>query len=217
MAENGMLCQSIASKPKLEVSSVKLPKNLAKVLSSFPKNGKVHTIGVMPGELVTEHKIRYASEVQDGNLSYLAVIERHGKSGNIGLGFVDGLGMQSGAIASSVAHDSHNLIVAGKTIEDMEKAAQTIAQMGGGFAVIHNQEVIASVSLPLGGLMSYHSIEKILYELKEMEKATAHLGMTIPAPFMVLSFLALPVIPHLKLTDKGLVDVDAFSLIPLMA
>ncbi len=216
VAEKGRLCQPVIPKSNSKDSTVHLPGNLRDALSGFPKQGKIHAIGIIPGELVTEHQTAEAQEVQKGDLAYLAVIERHGKNGNVGLGFVRGLGIQKGAIASSVAHDSHNLIVAGKSIEDMEKAAQAIANTGGGFVVVEEQKPIAIVPLPLAGLMSYESVEKISHDLRELEKAAFSLGISIAAPFMVLSFLALPVIPHLKLTDRGLVDVDTFSLIPLI-
>lgn len=213
IAENGKLYHTLEPRKIPERNSIKLPKNFSQTLHTFPKQGKVRVIGILQGELVTQSLIGDALEVKQGELAYLAVIERHGKTGNIGLGFVKGFNIQKGAIASTVAHDSHNLIIAGKDIEDMIKAAKIIEKMGGGFAVVKEQESLAKVSLPLGGIMSMENVENISLQLKEAEKAAFSIGITIPSPFMVLSFLALPVIPHLKLTDKGLVDVDKFTIV----
>ena len=151
--------------------------------------------------------------IADGSrdLAKLAVIERHHRTGNIGLGFVQGLGLERGAIASSVAHDSHNLVVAGMDDLDMLIAARDISSIGGGLSVALDKQVIANFPLPIAGLMSDAKIDSVITSLEALNTACLKLGVkVVKDPFMLLSFLALPVIPSLKLTDKGLVDVDNF-------
>jgi adenine deaminase len=148
----------------------------------------------------------------DRDLAKLAVIERHHKTGNLGLGFVQGFGLKKGAIASSVAHDSHNLVVAGMSDEDMLIAAKHISSIGGGLVVVDNLKVTACLPLPIAGLMSDQNSDSVISNLKAVNKACMDLGQNvIKNPFMLLSFLSLPVIPSLKLTDKGLIDVDKFE------
>ncbi|MFC1581257.1 adenine deaminase C-terminal domain-containing protein, partial [Thermodesulfobacteriota bacterium] len=144
-----------------------------------------------------------------------AVIERHRGSGRIGMGLVRGFGLQGGAIASSVAHDSHNVIVVGTNDRDMCHAAETLREMGGGMVAVRSEKTLAKVPLQVAGLMSVESVDVLVKQLNILETAVASLGCTISDPFMRLSFLALPVIPQLRLTDRGLVDVDAFDLVPL--
>ena len=216
VAENGQLLAPLARKESAEVQgSIHLPSDLATKLGQYPQSGPVRVIGLLEGQLVTEKLTADASEVQDGELAFLAVVERHGQNGQVGLGFVKGLGIQSGALASTVAHDNHNLILVGKSIPDMIAAAQATAQMGGGFAVVQNQIVKAALPLPIAGLMSLKSAREVATELGKIDTTTREIGISIASPFMVLSFLALSVIPHLKLTDKGLVDVDRFELVDL--
>jgi len=143
------------------------------------------------------------------------VIERHLASGNTGLGFVKGFGLKRGALASSVAHDSHNIIVVGTNDEDMMTAAVQIVKMQGGLVVASGGQVLATVRLPIAGLMSEKSAKEVSAEMEAVEGAARDIGCTVPTPFMAMSFLALPVIPALKLTDKGLVDVKDFALVPL--
>lgn len=216
VAENGALTQPLARKEARDVlSSVHLPKDLSQKLQKFPGSGQVKIIGVIEGQLVTESLTGKAEDVRQGELAYLAVVERHGKNGQVGLGFVKGLGLKAGALASTVAHDHHNLILLGKNLPDMEAAAKAVEKTGGGFVVVENGQVKASLPLTVGGLMSGQSARDVVSRLHEVEKAAKDLGVTIHSPFMVLSFLALSVIPHLKLTDMGLVDVDKFALVPL--
>ena len=152
------------------------------------------------------------------DLAKLAVIERHHRTGNIGLGFVQGLGLERGAIASSVAHDSHNLVVAGMNDIDMLVAAKYITSIGGGLAVADNEKIATSLPLPIAGLMSNQPIESVISDLTAVNQACFKMGNNvIKDPFMLLSFLSLPVIPSLKLTDKGLVDVDKFQFTSLWA
>ncbi len=217
VAKGGCMMQPIPRKDISNVvSSVHLPPNLGSLLHQFPKQGKVRAIGIIPGQLVTENLVAQAEEVETKDMAYLAVIERYGKNANVGLGFVKNFGLQQGALASTVAHDNHNLIILGKSLTDMEVAAQAIEKMGGGFVFVHNGRLIANVDLPIAGLMSPKSINEISNDLAEMSKTLHQFGVAIQSPFMVLSFLALSVIPHLKLTDHGLVDVDRFCVVPLV-
>jgi adenine deaminase len=142
-------------------------------------------------------------------------VERHRATGNIGLGLVKGFGLKRGALASSVAHDSHNVIVVGTNDRDMYVAVREVERMHGGLTVVAEGQVLASLALPLAGLMSPQSLETVAAQLEAVEEAAASLGAGVPAPFAVLSFLALPVIPELKLTDKGLVDVEKASFVDL--
>jgi len=179
---------------------------------------EIKVIGLIPGQLVTE-KIILPAKISNGfavadaelNLAKLAVIERHHGNGRIGLGFVQGLGLKRGALASTVAHDSHNLIVAGMSDADMLLAAQVVKDMGGGLAVVENGVLRGRLPLPVAGLISVEKAETTAAALTSMQGLASGLGSEND-PFMTLSFLALPVIPSLKLSDQGLVDVDEFSL-----
>ncbi len=183
--------------------------------------GRLRVIGIVPGQVLTEHLslephrvagLAAADPARD--LVKLAVIERHHATGRMGLGFVRGLGLCAGALASTVAHDSHNLVVTGMDDGDMVLAARTVAELGGGLAVVCRGRVLASLALPLAGLMSALEAPAVAEELEELSVAALSLGAR-GNPFMSLSFLALPVIGRLKLTDRGLVDVDIFAHVPL--
>ncbi len=162
---------------------------------------------VPPGEIVT-------TNIQEDILK-IAVFERHHGSGNVGVGFVRGFGFQAGALATTVAHDSHHLIVTGTNDEDMLLAARTSIDMKGGISVVRDGEVLATLPLPLFGLMSDQPLENLVERFKEVHAAVKKLGGAIEDPIMQISFLALPVIPSLKITDQGLVDVDTFRHVPL--
>ncbi|MGD9011714.1 MAG: adenine deaminase [Desulfobacterales bacterium] len=149
------------------------------------------------------------------DLLKMAVVERHSGSGNIGKGFVRGFGLKHGALASSVAHDSHNIVIVGTSDADMQAALKTVVDMGGGLAAVSNQKALARLALPLAGLMSLEPITTVRKQLDGLIKIAHRMGCTLPDPFMTLSFLALPVIPELKLTDKGLIDVNKFEVVPL--
>jgi adenine deaminase len=153
--------------------------------------------------------------LNDPAICKLAVVERHGCNGNIALGLVKGFDLQRGAMASSVAHDSHNLIIVGQDERSMEIAALKVAEMGGGMAVVDGEQVIASLALPVAGLMSPCPAEEVAIQHEALEIAAHNLGCHLPAPFMTLSFLSLPVIPELRLTDQGLVDVNLFKLVDI--
>ena len=143
----------------------------------------------------------------------LVVVERHNASGNVGVGLVRGFGLKKGALASSVAHDSHNVIAVGVDDLDILKAIEEIQRLQGGLVVCANLEILASLPLPIAGLLSPEPLDVVVSQHDKVEKAAASLGNLPPSPFAILSFLALPVIPELRLTDLGLVDVAQSSLI----
>jgi adenine deaminase len=147
------------------------------------------------------------------DLARIAVIERHGRNGNIATGFVRGFGLMRGAIASTVCHDHHNTAVVGVDYAAMAQAANRLAEIEGGFAVVADGKVLAELALPVGGLMSLEPFETVHTALLDLRAAARDLGVTLEEPFLQLAFLCLPVIPHLKITDRGLVDVDRFTLI----
>ena len=145
----------------------------------------------------------------------IAVVERHRATGNIGIGFVQGFGLKQGAIGSSVAHDSHNLVVVGTSDQDMLGAAQSLRGWEVGWRLVLDGKVLVSLPLPIAGLMSDARFDQVNHRLEALHRAAKNLGCKIPDPFMTLSFLSLPVIPELKITDKGLVDVNQFKFVPL--
>jgi adenine deaminase len=177
-------------------------------------------IEIIPGQIVTK-KAMEKVKVVDGmvmpdverDILKLAVVERHKASGSIGVGLVKGFGLRKGALASSVAHDSHNIIVVGANDLDILKAIEEINRLQGGLVVCANLEILASLPLPIAGLLSPEPLDVVVFQHETVEKAAASLGNLPPSPFALLSFLALPVIPELRLTDLGLVDVVEFKLI----
>ena len=154
-----------------------------------------------------------ADPLQD--LLKLAVVERHHATGNLGLGLVQGFGLKRGALASSVAHDSHNILVVGADEADMLLAVEHLVKLKGGLAVVANGHVLADLPLPVAGLISPRPLEEVAAAYNQVQAAYRSLGGGLHDPFMALSFLALPVIPALKLTDLGLVDVNKFEVVPL--
>lgn len=179
-------------------------------------------IQLIPDQIITKKMIRKIP-LKDGiaypnlkeDILKIAVVERHKATGNIGIGFAQGFGLKEGALGSSVAHDSHNLVVVGANDQDMLKAIETIQKMEGGLVVVLKGEVLASLPLPIAGLMAETSVSQVNHQLELLQQATKKMGCRIPDPFMTLSFLSLPVIPELKITDKGLVDVNQFKIVPL--
>jgi len=191
-----------------------------KKLSLPATSAELPVIEVVPGQIVTRK--RYLKvRVVDGqvisdterDILKLVVAERHRATGNVGLGMVTGFGLKKGALASSVAHDSHNIIAVGTSDEDIIAAVQEIERLQGGLAAVANGQVLASLSLPIAGLLSDEPLEVVIAQLGKLEQKARELGARLPSPFATLSFLALPVIPELKLTDRGLVDVTEFKLI----
>ncbi len=186
------------------------------------QSSRVRVIEIIPGQIVTRKLVTearivdgYAVSDVERDILKIAVIERHTASGNMGKGFVKGFGLKRGAIASSVAHDSHNIVVVGTNDEDMFRAVKEIEAMKGGLVAVADGQVLARLPLPVAGLMSEKSAYEVQAELEELLEATKSLGCVLEEPFMALSFLALPVIPELKLTDKGLVDVTEFRFVSL--
>jgi adenine deaminase len=187
-----------------------------------PARGHVPVIEIVPGQIITR-RLDLAPRVENGlivsdperDILKLAVVERHHATGNVGVGLVRGFGLKRGAIASSFAHDSHNIVVVGASDADMLAAVRHLAAMQGGLTAILDGQPLASLPLPIAGLMSPEPVEVVAARHQAVETAAATLGVSIRAPFAVLSFLALPVIPDLKVTDKGLVDVAASALIDL--
>ncbi|XXK34593.1 adenine deaminase [Rhodobacteraceae bacterium nBUS_22] len=177
-------------------------------------------IGIIEGQIITEHQ-RVEIDIVDGDkapdptrdLLRIAVIERHGKNGNIATGFVRGFGLKAGAIASTVCHDHHNIACVGASYADMALAANRLSAIEGGFVVVRDGQVLAELALPVAGLMSLEPFEIVRDKLVDLRNAARGLGVVLDEPFLQLAFLALPVIPALKITDRGLVDVTKFELI----
>jgi adenine deaminase len=172
--------------------------------------GPAATIGVRPGSLVTDRLERDPAERE---VAKLAVLERHGRGGNIGLAHVVGFGALDGAIGLSVGHDSHNLSVLGRGDADMATAANRLIALEGGAVVVRDGAVLAELALPIAGLMSDRPYEEVAERLGALEAAVAAIGGRLDQPLLQLAFLPLVVIPHLKLSDRGLVDVDRFALL----
>ena len=183
---------------------------------------RIRVIDLVPDQILTKCAIlpapvRAGAVVTDTerDLIKIAVVERHQGTGNIGLGMVRGFGLREGALASSVAHDSHNIICLGCTDGDMLAAVRKVVSLRGGMAVVKDGNVLAALPLPIAGLMSDRPLEQVARGWEALRQAASALGCRLPEPFMALSFLALPVIPELKITDRGLVDVTRFAHVPL--
>jgi adenine deaminase len=189
-------------------------------ISADRKQARV--IEIVPEQVITHQLIEEITVKNNQALSdpskdllKMAVIERHNGTGNIGMGFVKGFGLKHGALASSVAHDSHNIIVVGTTDEDMRAALEAVVEMGGGLTAVSDTKIRAELALPVAGLMSLEPVRSVRDQLDSLIEIAQDMGTTLKDPFMTLSFLALPVIPELKLTDIGLVDVNKFKVVPL--
>jgi adenine deaminase len=201
--------------------SVKAPKVEPRHFRCAGNRAETPVIGILPGKIITEH-LKFEIAPQDGDkrpdlardLMRIAVVERHGVNSNIATGFVKGFGMQAGAIASTVCHDHHNIAVVGADYADMALAANRLGEIEGGFVVVQGGRVLAELALPVAGLMSLLSFEQVRDKLVALRAAASSLGVVLEEPFLQLAFLALPVIPHLKITDHGMVDVDRFEVIP---
>ncbi len=177
-------------------------------------------IEIIPGQIITkkwyeEVKVEGSFILPDIKRDILkaVVVERHKATGNIGLGLVKGFGLNKGAIASSVAHDSHNIVAVGANDVDIFAAIKEIEKLQGGLAVAVEGQALDSLPLPIAGLVSDQPLEAVVNKLENLEKIASELGCQLPSPFATLSFLALPVIPELRLTDLGLIDVEAFKLL----
>ena len=223
VAENGQPLYEPPPEKKISIRSSMNTHWLKEEDFQLPgRDARANVIGLIPGQITTK-RLRLKPKTKDGkvvsdtrrDLLKLAVIERHEASGNVGLGLVRGFGLKRGAIASSVAHDAHNLIVVGTSDQDMMEAAIQVIRMRGGLAVVDGGEVRESMPLPIAGLMSEESVSQVKDMLDRLHAAVAGLGCRLKDAFSALSFISLPVVPALKLTDKGLVDSEKFQLIGL--
>ncbi len=218
VSRNGKLLRPVRAAHHREAKgSVRMRPLSVKDMELRARSGMARVIELIPGQIETRHSIMEVA-LRDGlvvsdterDILKLIVIERHRASGNVGLGLVKGFGLKSGALGSTVAHDSHNLIVVGADDKDILRAAGEIRRMQGGLVVVNKGKTPARLPLPIAGLMSDKNAGFVAGRLRELEAAARSLGAGLAHPFGVLSFLALPVIPELKLTDRGLVDVNKF-------
>ncbi|MEX1018754.1 MAG: adenine deaminase [Litorilinea sp.] len=231
VAQDGALCVEIVDEGNLPVSSAtETPGKETAVNVHWPsvkfqipvRGARVRVIGAQQDQLITEARI-LEPRVVDGqavadparDLLKIAVIERHRASGAVGLGFVQGFGLHTGALAGTVAHDHHNLIVVGADDGAMEAAARRVGEIGGGLVVVRGEKILAELPLPVAGLMSDRPIAAVRAAYDALLEAAHDLGSTLHDPFMAMSFMALEVIPKLKLTDQGLVDVELFDFVDL--
>ncbi|MEM8554737.1 MAG: adenine deaminase [Pseudomonadota bacterium] len=208
------------SSPSIGRGSVKAPTVTAESFYVIRHRNPCPVIGIREGQILTDHLEEPIPVVTgdqppdtERDLMRITVIERHGKNGNIANGFVRGFGMQSGAIASTVCHDHHNIAVVGADYGDMAVAANRLGKIEGGFVVARGGAVLAELALPVAGLMSTEPFETVRKDLEALRASAKSLGVTLEEPFLQLAFLALPVIPALKITDHGLVDVTRFELL----
>jgi adenine deaminase len=222
VAENGRVVTELPS------ARSPLPPSVHVDLARFPGFGvpadgdTIRVIDVIESQIVTGQSRERARVVggrveadPDRDLVKLAVVERHGRSGGVGLAFARGFGLKAGAIASSVGHDSHNIAIAGADDTSMRTALDEVVRLGGGLVVAEGETVLKSLALPVAGLMSERPLGEVAEAVEHLHRSYHDLGGSLEDPFMSLSFLTLPVIPSLKLTDKGLVDVDRFEIVSL--
>lgn len=223
VALDGKTLYSPPTRPESKIRSSVNIKWLQGDEFSIPADGrKVRVIGLVPDQALTESFVEEAP-VRDGkivsdperDILRIFVVERHRATGNIGKGLVKGFGLKHGAIASSIAHDSHNIIVVGVGDDEIMQAVIQINKMGGGLVVVDGDRVLEKLELPIAGLMSKESLELVSEHTDRLIQATRKLGCTVRDPLMALSFMALPVIPALKLSDQGLIDVESFSFVDL--
>ena len=206
--------------PEIGRRSVTVPEIGPQTFRLAAGEARQPVIGLQPGRILTDHLSEEVAERDgdrppdpDRDLARVTVIERHGRNANVGSGFVRGFGMREGAIASTVCHDHHNLICVGVDYGDMTCAARRLAEIEGGFCVARGGEILAELALPVAGLMSLAPFEEVRSGLAALRAAARSLGVVLDEPFLQLAFVALPVIPHLKITDRGMVDVDRFALL----
>ena len=202
--------ENLAPVTHVRVKKIPSPEQL-----QIPAQGnKINVIGVTEGTVITQ-TLQLTPKVENGlivpdperDIAKIVVLERHRDTGRFGVGFVKGLGVRRGAFGSSVAHDAHNFVVAGADDFSIVTALKGLAEIGGGLVTADGQNLTASFPLPIGGLMSYLQPEEVSAELAKMERAASDLGVRINHPFMVMSFLCLSVIPELRITDLGYVDI----------
>jgi adenine deaminase len=226
VAENGVMIPGDEERPQRPIELRNSMNILWETVNfAIPAEGEqVRVIGSIEGQLMTDHLTKDA-KIVDGHavadperdILKMAVIERHRATGNIGKGFIQGIGLRQGAIAGTVAHDHHNLVVIGVDDHSMMAAARAVARMGGGLVAVRGDTILAQLPLPVAGLMSDRPIGEVRAAMDRLLDATRQLGSELHDPFMAMSFMALEVIPSLKLTDVGLVDVDKFEVVDLFA
>jgi adenine deaminase len=225
VAEDGRLMEAIEPPafPEWLSQTVKITRGRAAedfYLKAEGKRVKAWVIRIRPDQIVNQSRTENL-EVTRGNVQAdpqreilkLAVVERYGKNGNIGLTFVNGFGLRGGALASSVSHDHHNIVIVGADEASMAGCVKAIERMQGGLVVCDGDQVLAELALPIGGLLSDRGAGEVIPALKKMNEAAQSLGCMLPAPFMSLSFISLPTVPELGLTDMGLIDVEAHQII----
>ncbi len=222
VAEGGRLLETSELALPVAQNTIKISWDGAGDIRVPAVSTKLRVIGLIPNQivtnaLVTDPKVEEGMAVSDPDrdILKLCVFERHTGSGNVGIGFIRGLGLRSGAMASTVAHDSHNLVVAGVTDDDILTAARAVEAMGGGQVVVDGGQVRSALPLAMAGLMSMEPLEAVAAEVRSLQDAARALGCGLRDPFMALAFMALPVIPALKLTDRGLFDVGEFRHVDL--
>ncbi len=223
VAENGRMLSDITAPESVNCPSAMHVDTAGLNFAVSADGPKALVIEVEPGQLTTKRRTMdvraqngYAVSDPSRDMLKIAVVERHKGSGRIGTGFAAGFGLKRGALASSVAHDSHNIIAIGVDDADIAAAVRAVADMGGGLVVASEGNVLASLALPLAGLMADEDFETIVDKTEALVHAAKTLGCTLDDPFMMLSFLALPVIPEIRLTDRGVFDVKTFSHVPLL-
>ncbi len=224
VAKKGRVLVPVSSPPEAKrfSDSVRCAPVSAEDLRLRSGTGRARVIELIPGSIETRARIMpvivdngSVANGPDRDIAKLIVVERHKRSGRTGLGLVRGFGLTHGAFASTVAHDSHNIIAVGVSDEDIIAAVRGLAAMHGGMIAVRNRKVLARLPLPLAGLMSAEGVGRVARAQAALDRAVRRLGVRIRFPFAALSFLALPVIPELKLTDRGLVDVSRFKLVDL--
>jgi adenine deaminase len=221
----GVLAEDAAFAARVPVApvarrSVRAPAVDAAAFRHAAGSAATPVIGIREGQILTDH-LRLELPQRGGetlpdpaqDVIRIAVVERHGQGGGIATGFVRGFGLRRGAIASTVCHDHHNIAVVGLDPSEMAAAVNRLAAIEGGFVVVADRQVLAEIALPVAGLMSLSPFETVARELHALRDAARSLGVSLREPFLQLAFLCLPVIPHLKITDRGLVDVDRFALL----
>jgi adenine deaminase len=224
VARDGQLLVDPPEFPPPTRASVHLPADFRPDFTVPAESTRVRAIEIVPGQIITQQVIAEAPRSDGalaadpaGDLLKLAVIDRHSGQGGFAVGFLRGLGLRRGAIASTIAHDSHNVVVAGTNDADMRAAVAEIARIEGGQVVAAGGTVLAALPLPIAGLVSDRPLEEVAAGAARVRAAVRELGASLPDPFMSLAFLALPVIPELRLTDRGLVDVAAFRFVSVYA
>lgn len=218
--EQRFAARGVPPDPSQFLNTIRCGEVSAEQFQVHSTRSRTPVIGIRPLSLLTDFLERDLPLV-DGckpflpqeDIAKIAVLERHGRNGNIAVGFVKGFGMKSGAIASSVGHDSHNLCTVGVSEEDMALAVNALRETGGGFSVAVNGRVLDLLPLPVGGLLSCRDFETVAEELRRIHAAVKATGCPLETPFLQLAFLPLPVIPSLRITDRGIVDVEKFAFV----